>query len=380
MSLENLPEVVERWESWWNRTNTEPVFYIIYPTEDVDFSPVAKEWMSPYITGKWSNWQQELVVGQALEHTWRTGDWSYVDQALDLLEFYAKRTGHAAEGYPFLLPGFGPGVLSAFISGYTEFHENTIWFELKEPWDWDRIAQITPDTRSAYVDLALEALRRLVARMQPHAVIAMPDVGAVLDVLSAVRGASNLLMDTLIAPDQVSAAVSVIESMLFDWLKRFDEIIQPGNHGCSCETMRYLSAKPTHIGICDFSAMIGPETFEQYGLPTLVRECAAYPHRLVYHMDGPGQMPHLPALLGIEKLHAIQWVPGAGNPGGLDEHWFDLYRKILDGGKRICLSGAGPDPERVRALFKAFPRQEFVVPFTLGSESSARQVVELKKA
>jgi hypothetical protein len=46
-------------------------------------------------------------------------------------------------------------------------------------------------------------------------------------------------------------------------------------------------------------------------------------------------MHHLDALLEIEKLNAIQWTPGVGQPQGGNPCWYDLYRKILANGKSI---------------------------------------------
>jgi corrinoid protein of di/trimethylamine methyltransferase len=46
-------------------------------------------------------------------------------------------------------------------------------------------------------------------------------------------------------------------------------------------------------------------------------------------------MHHLDALLEIDELNAIQWTPGVGEPQGGSPKWYDLYRKILAGGKSI---------------------------------------------
>jgi corrinoid protein of di/trimethylamine methyltransferase len=46
-------------------------------------------------------------------------------------------------------------------------------------------------------------------------------------------------------------------------------------------------------------------------------------------------MHHLDALLEIKELNAIQWTPGVGEPQGGSPKWYDLYKKILAGGKSI---------------------------------------------
>ena len=52
-----------------------------------------------------------------------------------------------------------------------------------------------------------------------------------------------------------------------------------------------------------------------------------------YHLDGPGELPHLDALLSIPELKGVQWIPGAGQPDYT--HWPEVYRKIRAAGKLI---------------------------------------------
>ena len=59
----------------------------------------------------------------------------------------------------------------------------------------------------------------------------------------------------------------------------------------------------------------------------------------IYHLDGPGQIPHLDILLEIPELDGIQWVPGAGNPGTGSAEWFPMYRRIQEKGKLLILQG-----------------------------------------
>lgn len=82
----------------------------------------------------------------------------------------------------------------------------------------------------------------------------------------------------------------------------------------------------------DFSYMLSPAMFERFALPDLERCCAALDYSF-YHLDGKGQLPHVPYLLGIERLRGIQWQPGAGQP--LGHHWLPLLKQIRDAGK-LC--------------------------------------------
>ena len=44
---------------------------------------------------------------------------------------------------------------------------------------------------------------------------------------------------------------------------------------------------------------------------------------------------HLDSIMSIDRLNALQWTPGAGNPDGLSEKWYGIYDKVIDSGKSL---------------------------------------------
>ena len=42
----------------------------------------------------------------------------------------------------------------------------------------------------------------------------------------------------------------------------------------------------------------------------------------LYHLDGPDAIKHVPALMELEKLDALQWTCGAGQPDGACPRWY----------------------------------------------------------
>jgi hypothetical protein len=82
----------------------------------------------------------------------------------------------------------------------------------------------------------------------------------------------------------------------------------------------------------DFSIMISKAMFNEVFLPGIIAECK-FLDRSIYHLDGPGALRHLDALLEIPELNAVQWVFGAGNEGFT--RWVDVYRRIQAAGKGI---------------------------------------------
>ncbi len=373
--LETLPDVLQRWEAWWNRTNSQPIIYCLF--SEGDFSTLERrkaEWMSPTLTDRWSSWGHEHLFSQALELHLRTGEDRYMEEVIAYFQAYPAVTGSAAEGFSFLHLSMGAACLSAFVSGYSKFMNDTVWFERPEAFEWEEM--IACFTRSnPFVEAVDRWFPKAVEALREHFVIAIPDFGTDMDVLSPLRHTQNLLMDTCDEPERIHQVLPMIHDI---WQRRQDwarRLIAPGNHGCHTMVMRCLGAEPVHLAYCDFSAMISPAMFEEFVLPGYKDECRRFPGRTVFHLDGPGEIPHLDLICNEPGLHAVQWVQGAGNPGSLNPRWDDLYRRILDHGKRVCLCAAPCDADALNAFFKRFPKQEFLVPLYPPDRATAERII-----
>jgi hypothetical protein len=102
-----------------------------------------------------------------------------------------------------------------------------------------------------------------------------------------------------------------------------------------------------YIPSADFSCMISEEMFSGFFLKEIINE-VNWLDRSVYHLDGPGAVRHLDALLQIEKLDAIQFVCGAGQ-NALD--WIHVFQRIQAAGKNIQVHLAPAEiPQFTRAL------------------------------
>jgi hypothetical protein len=93
---------------------------------------------------------------------------------------------------------------------------------------------------------------------------------------------------------------------------------------------------------CDFSANISARMFRVFVSPFLAEQCAWLDYSL-YHLDGTTALQHVEPLLEIPALDAIEWTPQAGRPGGGSPEWYDLYRRILRGGKGVQAVGVELD-------------------------------------
>ena len=80
--------------------------------------------------------------------------------------------------------------------------------------------------------------------------------------------------------------------------------------------------------------MISEGDYRRFVLPYIKEQCGIIDYTL-YHLDGVGAQRHLDGLLEIDALNAIQWTPGVGEPQGGDPLWYDLYTRIIAGGKSV---------------------------------------------
>ena len=104
--------------------------------------------------------------------------------------------------------------------------------------------------------------------------------------------------------------------------------------------------------------MLSNDMFKEFVLSDLL-ELTEFLEKSIYHMDGPGEIPHLDHLLSIPRLNAIQWTAGAGAPDVTDVCWFEMYDKIQAAGKSLVLFVE--KPEQMEQLVKHLsPRGVFL--------------------
>jgi hypothetical protein len=89
-------------------------------------------------------------------------------------------------------------------------------------------------------------------------------------------------------------------------------------------------------------------------------------------------MVHTDELLSIEPLDAIEWTPGAGQPGGGDPCWYDFYRRVKAGGKAVQAIGVRYD--EVIPLLDAVGPEGMYIMTGAANEDDAMALVEKVEA
>ncbi len=260
-----------------------------------------------------------------LQQKWFDPEWR-----AEYLDWYVSHSSLMADMLPVANTHLGPGSMAAILGGVFEGGPDTIWIHPDPNYKDD--FQFDPNHPN-YL-LHKELLKAVKAKANGNYFVGMPDLMEGLDVLAAMKGTDKVLLDTVMQPELLEEQVQRINDIyckVFDEL--YDIIKEPNGEMAFCYFSSWAPGKMSKLQ-SDISTMISVEDYRRFVQPYIRQQCQKIDYTL-YHLDGVGAMHHLPSLLEIEELNAIQWTPGVGEPQGGDPKWYDLYRKILSGGKSI---------------------------------------------
>ena len=303
----NLEETKQRYINWWNhkgiilnmwehfQEGVQPHAEIVPPAPAKDLS---QKWFDP-------QWRAEYL------------DW------------YVAHSSLKADILPVANTQLGPGSLAAILGGVFEGGEDTIWIHPNP----DFTDEIVFNPEHPNWILHKELLKACKAKANGHYFVGMPDLMEGLDVLAALKGTDRVLLDTVMQPEILEQQMQQINDIYFKVFDELYDIIREGDEMAFCYFSSWAPGKMSKLQ-SDISTMISQDDYRRFVQPFIREQCQKIDYTL-YHLDGVGAMHHLPALLEIEELNAIQWTPGVGEPQGGSPKWYDLYKKILAGGKSV---------------------------------------------
>jgi len=251
-------------------------------------------------------------------------------------------TYFAAEAFPCptLLIGY------AFLGTPVTCAPNTIWMHpvIDDPYrDLPVFDMANPGWRR------LEAVvRALVAAGRDRWLTSFPTVPTPTDLLSGLRGNQPLCLDTLDRPEWVTLALDYLTGICMRAYGEIAVMLEAQHRGSTAWLPLWSPGRSVTLQ-CDFSCMIGTEAFRRFVIPEQ-QALARWLDNCIYHLDGPGAIGHLDALLEVPEIKGIQWVPGAGQPPPLD--WLPLLRRVQDAGKLLHISIAAEDVPRALELLR----------------------------
>lgn len=228
----------------------------------------------------------------------------------EYLDWYVAHSSLKADILPVANTQLGPGSLAAILGGVFEGGEDTIWIHPNP----DFTDEIVFNLEHPNWILHKELLKACKAKANGHYFVGMPDLMEGLDVLAALKGTDRVLLDTVMQPEILEQQMQQINDIYFKVFDELYDIIREGDEMAFCYFSSWAPGKMSKLQ-SDISTMISQDDYRRFVQPFIREQCQKIDYTL-YHLDGVGAMHHLPALLEIEELNAIQWTPGVGEPQG----------------------------------------------------------------
>jgi hypothetical protein len=235
------------------------------------------------------------------------------------------------DSMPVAFPNLGPEVFSSFYGCPIHFGDyGTSW---TEPIliDWSDVDHLQLDWESPYLKKLHEMTDAFLEIGAGKFITGMTDWHPGGDAVAALREPQELAVDMLLHRDEVKTLVDRLEADYFRIYDIFYEKLCAAGQPISTWTALVSDLK-YYVPSNDFSIMISKEMFDDVFLPGIARECQ-FLDRSIYHLDGPGALRHLDALLSIPDLDALQFVAGAGSEGF--HRWVEVYQRAQSAGKAI---------------------------------------------
>ena len=326
----NLEETKQHYINWWNHKGIVLNMWEHFQEGVAPHGPYAGEQpvhLSSALRNDYGTGATGLPgapVAGSNEQRWFDPEWR-----AGYLDWYVGHSSLKADMLPVANTQLGPGSLAAILGAVYEGGEDTIWIHP----DPDFKDKLVFDPQHKNFLIHKELLKACKRKAAGNYYVGMPDLMEGLDVLAAMKGTDKVLLDTVMQPEIVEEQLQFINDTYFKVFDELYDIIREGDEMAFCYFSSWAPGKMTKLQ-SDISTMISEDDYRRFVQPYLREQCRKIPYTL-YHLDGVGALHHLPAIMEIEELNAIQWTPGVGEPQGGDPKWYDLYRTILKGGKSI---------------------------------------------
>ena len=192
------------------------------------------------------------------------------------------------------------------------------------------------DKDNAWWKLHYNLLKKAKEASQGEFLVNIPDLIENIDTLTSMRGATNTCYDLIDEPELMKRKLSELNELYFKYYDPLYELLKDNQGGSAFSAFQVWGPGKTAKVQCDFNVLMSPEQFREFIKPSLEKQCGALDYSL-FHLDGPGAIKHLPAIMEIESLNALQWTAGEGNPDPGNEIWYPIYDKVREAGKSLWI-------------------------------------------
>lgn len=337
------PRAQKRWTAFWNRQNNDrPLMDVRAPSGKSlpPFPPPptleAKYFDPDYIEAAWLRTMEATYFG-----------------------------GESVPSGGFLLAGYALGCGEG-----VGFADNTVWHphlmdSMDQPVPWQ------PGPDDPWRHRLDRVVNRLLAASKGKFLVGATGQVPLNDLIALLRGTEDFLLDLATEPDLCAKRMAELFDRFVENAEHYIGLVSASQHGRTFGYPGLWSDEPFKAMQSDMSCMISPAMFAKWVMPELDMLGERYAY-LWYHLDGPGAVVHLPALLGRPYIRCIQYVPGSGaEPNG--PHWINLYRQVQAAGR--CLEIAVP-PEHVEYVIRRLRPEGLLVRTRAASAAEADELLD----
>ena len=331
--------IKERHRAWWRREGY--LLQIVAPKKQFVYPPprdLLQYWTDPeYVVGRW--------------------------------EEYFNSTYFLGDAFPYIFVNLGPTIASAYLGCPLVLQNDTTW---QKPIieNAEELLNLQFDPKNEWWQKTLAIISYACQRSQGEYIVSFTDLGGISDILSHLCGPDKLCLYLLEYPEIVRRSLEWVADLWFELYEEQYEIIKNYQDG-TCGWLNVWAPGKSYPLQEDFSCMISERMFRDFLLPHIKRQ-TNFLDFSIYHLDGPGAIQHLDALLELPRLHAIQWVPGAGAPPMPE--WLPLLRRIQEAGKGLVLD---VPPQDVEALFRELDWRGLCVRTWCGSKEEGERLLDM---
>lgn len=304
----------------------------------------------------------------------------HLDAAEKVKRYRNFMRGHRflAEAFPNLDLNIGPGSLAVYLGSQPEFAWDTVWY--RECID-DPEAYGLPryDGQNPWWIRHLALIRQAKALSRGDFLVNIPDLIENIDILAAMRGPQALCYDLMDRPRWAADFIGRLDDLYFSYYDAMYDAVRAPDGSSSYTAFQLWGPGKTAKVQCDFCALLSPDQFRQFVQPYLRQQCRSLDHSM-YHLDGPDAIRHLPVLMEINELDALQWTAGAGQPDGANPKWYTIYDTVKKAGKSLWISiydgGFSDWIDGAGRLVKRYGPEGLYLLFPVMSEEEAARLLE----
>ncbi|ONI37862.1 hypothetical protein AN639_08780 [Candidatus Epulonipiscium fishelsonii] len=316
-------EIKQKFESYWKQDNTgAPLMHIVV---DNNFNKPKKP-LSAYFKNP-----EDMYTG--------------AENIVKFYQEYQQTHTFKAEAFMDYKANLGPGSLALYIGCQPEFRWESLWYKEISEADWQNIIHQEFTLEAPWIKKHYELIKQIKTLTAGKFFIPIPDIIESVDAMSALRGAQNLCYDFIDYEEEMIDLINKIDKYYLQVYDHFYNLLAPETGGSGYAGFKVWGEGKVAKMQCDFCALMNPYQFKEFVIPSMKLECTHF-DKPFYHLDGVDAIKHLPSLLEIANLKAIQWTNGAGKPDGLWDGWYeDIYDKVIDAGKSLYILVENNNPD-----------------------------------